>query len=121
MDDTWNPPEKIWQNTMRTAALQFGWGRGGGFFYHALRSKGSWAGWPDICMSDGENLIYAELKTNKGKLTPAQSGILDILSKHHAHVYLWRPRDRDAAYEILARGELFQNANSATRWVDIKQ
>jgi len=116
----WNPPEKVWQNNVRTIALSLGWGRGAGFFYHALHSKGSWAGWPDICMSDGTNLIYAELKSNKGKLTQAQEDILDILSLHHDHVYLWRPGDRDEVYEILWRTKTFTDLTSDTRWVKRK-
>lgn len=51
------------------------------------------AGFPDLVLAHEERgLIFAELKTSKGKASDAQLSWLRILHPH-AECYLWRPDD----------------------------
>lgn len=63
--------------------------------YHTLRSKGSDAGFPDLVLLRPPRMIVAELKTDRGNVTEAQTMWLDAFSRCGAEVYVWRPRDRD--------------------------
>ena len=74
--------------------------------YHTYDSRRSQAGFPDLVLARGEHLIFAELKTNRGRVRPAQREWLDVLSnlaegQARISVYLWRPRDWDGIVEIL--------------------
>lgn len=58
-------------------------------------------GFPDIVMVHQERgLIFAELKTEKGKTSEPQDLWLRSLSSH-AECYLWRPSDLDFIAERL--------------------
>jgi len=66
--------------------------------YHTHDSRHSPPGFPDcvIVTSKPARLIFAELKSEKGRVSVAQQGWLDALSKiareHYLiGVYLWRP------------------------------
>ena len=52
---------------------------------------------PDLCLVRGRRLIFAELKTEKGRLTPAQEAWLEafkaLRSTAPIEVYVWRPAD----------------------------
>ena len=70
-------------------------------YYHTHNSKHSPPGFPDcvIISTDPHCIIYAELKSEKGRVTPAQAGWLDALtllaassSSNLMRVYLWRPK-----------------------------
>jgi hypothetical protein len=85
--------ERIWQEQIETLARMNGWQ----VFHpspHQVR-KGVWrsdgAGFPDLVLAHKERgLIFAELKTERGKVSPAQKlWALNILP--HAEWYLWRP------------------------------
>jgi hypothetical protein len=55
-------------------------------------------GWPDLVLvhpSKGR-LLFAELKSDTGSLSPAQVYVHSILPVH-----VWRPRDLDAIAEVL--------------------
>jgi|TARA_R110002020_G_scaffold98571_11_gene234509 hypothetical protein len=101
--------ERDIQESIRAAAKDFGWSSlNGGFFYHTWNSQKSEKGFPDIFMSNGSDLIVAEVKRNKphGVLTPEQYNILNILSKHIALTFLWREDDLQEAYEVLANPDM---------------
>jgi hypothetical protein len=55
------------------------------------------AGFPDIVAVRGERILFAELKTEKGKLGELQAAWLGALEKAalgaywHVDVYVWRP------------------------------
>ncbi len=59
------------------------------------------AGFPDLLMLRGNRAIAAELKTEKGRLSPAQVMWLDAFRETPVETYLWRPRDWDALERIL--------------------
>jgi hypothetical protein len=60
------------------------------------------AGFPDLVLCHKvKGLIFAELKTTKGRTSPAQEHWLDILNPH-AECYIWRPEDLTAIEHRLA-------------------
>jgi len=75
--------------------------------YHTWSSIHSPRGLPDLVMvrekDDGTaDLIFAELKSAKGKVSESQQMWLDLLGKvPGVGVYLWRPSDLEEAYQIL--------------------
>lgn len=104
-------------------ALALGW-RG----YHTHRSQHSPAGYPDLTLvnADVGRIVFAELKTEKGKTTPEQDEWLEDLGRieHEERidlasrdledfvvptvtVYLWRPSDLlEGRVEAALRGTL---------------
>ncbi len=84
------------RQTKELAAL-FGY-----LFYHTHRSQFSPAGFPDCLFVRGtEPPIYAELKTEKGKLSPDQRTWLLALVTAGQRVYLWRPSSLDQIIKVL--------------------
>jgi hypothetical protein len=62
------------------------------------------AGYPDLTMWRGKRLVFAELKREKGRLSPAQELILGQLRElPNVEVYVWRPSDWVAIREALDR------------------
>ena len=61
------------------------------------------AGYPDLTMWRGSRLIFAELKREKGKLSPAQIAVLDQLRELPVEVYVWRPSDWNEIRETLKK------------------
>ena len=47
-------------------------------------------GWPDLTLIRGDRLIFAELKSRRGRLTDDQRVWLDVLSAV-GETYIWRP------------------------------
>lgn len=77
---------------------------GGWLVYHTHRSDRSEAGFPDVVAvhPDLGRLVFAELKTARGKLRADQRYWLEALGRAAAPVgrrrveaYLWRPADAD--------------------------
>lgn len=63
------------------------------------------AGWPDLTLVRGESLIFAELKTQTGRVSKAQERWLETLGRvPGVETYLWRPSDLDAIHARLAHG-----------------
>lgn len=72
--------------------------------YHTWRSVHSVKGFPDICAVKGERLLFAELKTEKGRVTPEQEEWLELLAVPQSNeVYLWRPSDWEEIVEICQK------------------
>lgn len=72
---------------VRWTAKQYGW-----LVYHTHDSRGSEPGFPDIVATNGEQLLFSELKSNKGKLTMEQQQWLELLRRIPGiDVNLWRP------------------------------
>lgn len=65
----------------------------GFLYYHPHDSRRSVPGWPDLCLCRGDRLIFAELKSERGKVTPDQRMWLQALERTGAETYLWRPAD----------------------------
>lgn len=73
---------------------------------HILRPKGTEAGWPDLVLIKAPRLIFAELKTMKGKATAAQTwwgnALVEVAAANSTIEYhLWRPSDRDEIERVV--------------------
>lgn len=82
--------EAEFQHSIETLCEQLGL-----LHYHVARSDKalvSAKGFPDLVIV-GKRVIFAELKTEKGKLRPDQKDWLGGLHHAKAEVYIWRPSD----------------------------
>lgn len=87
--------EADWQELVVQFARIRGW-----TVYHPYDSRKSAPGWPDLVLMRPPELIFAELKTMRGRVTQAQEQILDLLRACGQEAYLWRPIDEP---EVFAR------------------
>jgi VRR-NUC domain-containing protein len=82
---------------VRDVAYTFSWLR-----YHTWLSRHSPAGFPDEVLVRGDRLVFAELKSEKGKLSDEQERWLEALrGVPGVEVYVWRPADVDAIATAL--------------------
>lgn len=89
--------ERMFQDQVVHIARMNGWSA-----FHAsphLVRPGVWRsdgqGYPDLCLAHPtRGLIFCELKTEKGKMSPAQKK-WQLALLPHAEWYLWRPSDLD--------------------------
>jgi hypothetical protein len=59
-------------------------------------------GWPDLVLTKPKRLVFAELKTMRGKPpTPEQQLVMAHLALTHAEVYTWRPSDWSLILQVL--------------------
>jgi hypothetical protein len=98
---TWHAPavemdEKTFQAAVVALAKRSGWKK-----YHTHDSRKSDAGFPDLLLVR-ERVIFAELKTESGRLTADQLNWRDWLLAAKAEWYCWRPSDWAGIVEILA-------------------
>jgi len=97
--------EKDFSRRVQELATLYGWR-----VYQVPDSRrASMAGWPDLTMyrvSD-QRMVLAELKREKGRLSPAQVVILDELKdlapRLALEVHVWRPSDWDEIVSTLTR------------------
>lgn len=81
--------EKQWQAQVTDYAHLMRW-----HTYHAFLSIHSPRGWPDLALVRPPRLILAEMKSEKGKATPAQQEWLQLLEGcPGVETYVWRPSD----------------------------
>ena len=90
--------EAKFQATVLALATQAGW-----LSHHSYDSRRSAPGFPDLVLcKPGHAVVYAELKTAKGRLRPAQRDWLEALATCPGVVaYLWRPADWPAIEHTL--------------------
>jgi hypothetical protein len=63
--------------------------------FHPWTSLHSNAGFPDLVLVRAPRVLFAELKRERGKVTPAQQAWLVELERcPGAECYVWRPSDR---------------------------
>lgn len=71
-------------------------------FYHPFLSKWSEKGFPDCTIIKVPKLIFMELKSEKGQLTPAQKEWLDLLNQcTSVEAYCFKPHQIEEIAEIL--------------------
>ena len=91
--------EKDFERQVRDLAKLFGWK-----YYHPFLSKWSERGFPDVTLVRPPRIIFAELKSEKGKVSPAQQEWLDLLGNvgdKDVQVYIWRPSQIEEIVEVL--------------------
>lgn len=88
--------EREFMAQVRQLAALRGW-----LVYHTRDSRGSVPGFPDLCMVRGTRLIFAELKSQTGRLTPTQAAWLVALRQTEAEVYLWTSADWKQIERVL--------------------
>jgi hypothetical protein len=71
-------------------------------FYHTHDSRRSVAGFPDLVVVGG-SVLYAELKTETGRVSKAQQWWIDRLEAAGEEVHVWRPSDLGDIAERLRR------------------
>lgn len=107
--------EAEFKNQVIELAKRYGW-----LIHHdlpAIRSNGSWAtntqghaGFPDLVLARRGSVIFAELKSMTGKVTPGQTawikqleGDPDQLKNVDMIVQVWRPDDMEMIINTLDR------------------
>lgn len=88
--------EREWQAQVVAIARLYGWQ-----VHHHLISYGSAAGWPDLAIGRAGRVLFVELKTDAGKLRPAQRTWLGLLAVAGCEVGVWRPADLDLVTAVL--------------------
>ena len=96
--------EKEFQAQVVSLARTLGW-----MTYHTFNSQRSNPGFPDLVMVRGERVVFAELKSEKGRVSEAQKewlAALNVLADvpgSPVKVWMWRPSDWDDIVQTLAR------------------
>ena len=103
--------EKEFQRSVIEYARMMGWR-----IHHtrpALTQSGRWitpvqgdVGFPDLVLCRPPRLIFAELKSERGKPSTDQMEWLDALRACGVEVYLWRPSDWETVVDVLTRREV---------------
>jgi hypothetical protein len=60
------------------------------------------SGFPDLCLIKGTRMIFAELKKEKGLVSPEQQEWIEAIEGCNIAVYVWRPSDLHTIVEILS-------------------
>ena len=96
------PPtsERNWQETVTAAAAALGWS-----VYHTYDSRRSAPGFPDLVLVR-ERILFAELKTEAGRTTPAQTAWRNAILAAAGEHYVWRPGDWLEVQAVLRRRQL---------------
>lgn len=100
--------EAAFQAQVLHLAALLGWHRA--HFRPAMNARGQWRtavagdgkGFPDLVLVR-DRVIFAELKTDRGRTTPEQHAWADHLRAAGAEYYLWRPRNWEHLQETLTR------------------
>ena len=108
-------PGDMLEKEFQTRVIEWAQGRGwlvAHFMYSAvLRRDGSVTyrtavaadgkGFPDLVLVRGDRLLFAELKSAKGRVRPDQDRWLLALTGTLASVFIWRPEQWDEIAEVL--------------------
>lgn len=92
-------PAPISERALQEAILQAA-ELGGWLAYHTHDSRRSAAGFPDLVLVR-EAVVFLELKSEQGRLTPAQIEWIDRLHAAGEEAYVIRPADLDATIRML--------------------
>jgi hypothetical protein len=93
------PPqrEESFQQGVIDLARALGW-----HTYHTRDSRKSAHGFPDLVLCRPPRLIFAELKSDRGRLTPEQDVWLRAFGQVPGiEVFVWAPRDKEDIVAVL--------------------
>jgi len=104
--------ERDWLSQVLDLAHLYGWVVA--HFRPGMNRRGSWStpvqgdgvGFPDLVLLRPPELIVAELKTNRGKVTREQAVWIDSFSACGIESYVWRPAQFDQISARLRRRRL---------------
>jgi hypothetical protein len=83
--------EKAFQQSVVDLARLLGWR-----VYHTHDSRKSEPGFPDLVLAHpNRGVLFRELKTNTGILSPSQAEFITVLQMAGADAATWRPMDWD--------------------------
>jgi hypothetical protein len=89
--------EKHFLSRVTRLAELYGW-----VVWHTLDSTGTRAGEPDLRMVRAPRVVFAELKSEHGRLRLEQSQAVALLEQcPGVEVKVWRPRDWQQIVEVL--------------------
>jgi hypothetical protein len=82
--------EKQLQHQVGALARTHGWR-----IFHVTWSPGTTPGWPDCVLihPQRQRVLYRELKTARGRLSPAQADWLDTLTRAGQDAAVWNTHD----------------------------
>jgi hypothetical protein len=105
MTATRNLSERSFQVSVVTLARLRGWRLA---HFRAAWTRDGWrtamagdVGYPDLTMTRGGRLVFAELKASSGQLRPDQQVWIELLRETPAEVYVWRPDSWDEIERVL--------------------
>lgn len=90
--------EKQFQAQVVEAARLYGW-----WVYHTYDARKSEPGFPDLVLIRPPELLFWELKTDSGKLTTAQTAVLQKLIACGERAEVMRPSDWSRIEQRLKR------------------
>ena len=89
--------EETFQLSVIQVAKDTGW-----MLFHDFDSRRSTKGFPDLVMTRNGRTIFAELKSQKGRIrTEQKQWIAELEKTQGVEVYLWRPSNMDQIVETL--------------------
>lgn len=91
--------EKQWQRLVTDTADLFRWK-----WFHFPQMIGNPKGFPDLILIKHGRTAYAELKTEKGKVSPDQQRVHEELAMCGVPVFVWRPSDWKMVVDVLGDG-----------------
>jgi hypothetical protein len=98
--------EFIFQQDFLALAKELGWRR---CHFDSAWSRGRFRtpvsgdnGLPDNILTNGRRVIWAELKTGRGSLSPEQRTWIELLRSAGQAVYVWRPKDWNEIVRVLS-------------------
>lgn len=84
------------------------------YHYHPHNSRRSAPGWPDSVIVSRGGILFRELKTEHGSLSPEQRHVGDLITRAGGNWRVWRPRDlldgqiaKELTELAAVQGELF--------------
>lgn len=101
--------EKDWQRDVISLARTLGWRVA---HFRAVKTptgyrtpvQGDGAGFPDLCLVR-DRIVFAELKNERGRVSPEQQQWIAALEQAGVEAYVWRPGDLDQVLAVLQRRE----------------
>ena len=61
------------------------------------------SGFPDLCLIKNGRMVFAELKREKGIVSPEQEEWMQAIKECDIEVYVWRPSDLHELVAILSK------------------
>lgn len=88
--------ERAFQASVVRYARLMGWAA-----YHTYDSRRSDAGFPDLVLVRRPRVVFAELKSQRGRLRPAQRAWIEELRACGQDVFIWRPSQWQEVERVL--------------------